>query len=386
MRKILSLIPFILGLLWPDSPQAATVACQGINDTAAIQAAVNLENTVLEGDCRINGATPVKVPAARQVLMTGAMVTMLPGCARQSPPCTLFQSAANVVGTVEFVGGTLVGSLDPAIGSQILIRFGEGIVPAAGQKFSGIVRGVTFRNARTDFVHVGGNTQPRGILITGNTFDTFGRNAVSVVNAKGVWFQHNFCRNAVLIAGFNQITPGACIDGESNPGSDLVEDLTISDNWAEDVEICWYLHKNINAPAMGRNYDVSNNVCMRARSTWFPPATVSGGICTVVNSSENVRVSNNVCDGAVRIGTSIGAFGESTRANHVYITGNKTLRTPRGLVIAGARDIHVIGNTMSDGAGNPTQAETVALGVRPPFTLQEPVPTPAPTPTPAPCQ
>jgi hypothetical protein len=311
---------------------AVVVTCGNVDDTAAIQAAIDAADTVqLVGECKVDGTKSVRIPSGRALRMGGATVRLVPGCARPGWPCRIFETVPGAGGIV-ITGGEVIGDFveqPTAVGYSIALRVDTSF-PLPGERWSVIVEGTTFRSWRSDGVYVGGNTPSKGVRLTGVTIDNFGRNGFSATNADDVSLERLKCSNAKV-----GTSPGACADVESNPG-ERVTNFQAYDVEATDVEVCFYLHKHAQAQLQGLDYGVYRSRCTRARRHGM-----------VVNSAIRTAIIGNVIKDAP-IGISIGAFTEATRAAQVILSTNR-IESPRPIVLAGIRDSSVLANDLVTG-------------------------------------
>jgi hypothetical protein len=311
---------------------AVVITCANVDDTAAIQKAVDVAPVVqLVGNCKVNGNAGVRIPSARTLQMDGAIVRLVPGCARPGMPCRIFETVIGS-GGIRLEGGEIVGDfveVPTATGYSIGVRV-DTSAPLPGERWSVVIDGTTFRAWRSDAVYVGGNTPSRGVRLTGVTMDNFGRNGLSVTHADDVSVERLTCRNAKV-----GTSPGACVDVESNPG-ERVTRFQAFDVDSSDVEVCFYMHKHSQAQQQGFDYGVYRSRCTRARRYGL-----------ILNSAiRSVIVGNVITE--TPIGVSIGSFTEGTRAANTILSNN-TIASPRPIVLSGIRDSSILGNDLAGG-------------------------------------
>ena len=307
---------------------SAVVTCAGVDDTAAIQAAVDAGHTTIVGSCAVNGTLGIRLPGERTIDASAAVLTMLPGCVSK---CKIAETVPGARG-VRWLGGELIGWLTPAIGWQIGLRVDSG--------HDVQVIGATFRNFRTDGLHVGGNAQSTNVLISGIVVDVAGRNGLSIVNAVGVTVERSVFRGANFVSP----GPGAGIDVEPNPG-ESVDDFTLINSELSGNLVGAYLHMG-RGSVQGKNYKVI--------SCRFLGNKTHG---IILNSILGATIADNTIDTPGAVGVSVGSHTESARAAHVKIIGNR-ITALRPLILAGVRNSHVLDNSL--GAGG--RVESPVLG------------------------
>jgi hypothetical protein len=305
---------------------ATVVTCGNTNDTAAIQKAVDTSAVVqLVGQCKVDGTKAVRIPSSKTLLMDGATVRLVPGCASPGWPCRIFETVPQS-GGIRLEAGEIIGDMveqPSAAGYSIGLRV-DTSAPLPGERWSVVIEGTKFSQWRSDAIYVGGNAPgSRGVRVTGVSVDGFGRNGFSVTHGDDISIERLSCRNAKV-----NTSPGACIDVESNPG-ERVTGFQAYDVSAQDVEVCVYMHKHQNATLQGYDYGVYRLHCQRARRH---------GI--VMNSAILAAIVGSVITDAP-IGISIGAFTEATRAAQVILSAND-IESQRPVVLAGIRDSTVL--------------------------------------------
>jgi hypothetical protein len=311
---------------------AVIFTCGNVDDTAALQKVVDASPVVqLVGQCKVNGNTSVRIPSGRTIIMSGATVRLVPGCARPGWPCRIFETIPGA-GGIRFEDGEIIGDFieqPTAAGFSIGLRV-DTSTPRAGERWSVVIEGTAFKQWRSDAVYVGGNVASKGVRLTAVSVDGFGRNAFSVTNGDDISVERLTCKNAKV-----GTSPGACVDVESNPGERVVN-FYAYDVSAEDVEVCFYLHKHAQAQQQGLDYGIYRSRCTRARRH---------GI--VLNSALRTAIVGNTITDAP-IGVSIGSFSDATRAAHTILSSNR-IESPRPIVLAGIRDSSVLGNDLVGG-------------------------------------
>jgi hypothetical protein len=321
---------------------AAVVACLGVDDTAAIQSAVDTDaEIVLRGPCAVRGTAPVLIPGGRRIDARAAVVTMLPGCPDR---CALFATRTDAV-DVLFYGGTLRGDMTPLPYGRWRVLWR---VDGARQV---TIRDTRIEGALFDAVWVGGNLKAEDVVIEGVTVREFGRNAISVVNASGVEIVRCDLQGASV-----PTLLGAGVDVEPNAG-EWIERLTIRDNLIAGVVHGIYDHTG--AGRYGVDHEITAN------------EIDAGSHGIVVNSVRGALVYRNRVT-AGKIGLSIGSSGrgdlaERYRARDVIVAGNAVI-APRAVVIAGVADSRIVDNDLGGG-----RVETVALGSVGRMTVEAPI-------------
>jgi Pectate lyase superfamily protein len=319
------------------------------NDTAAIQSAVDAcpaEAAVVfppELHFCIDGNVGVNVPTDRVLMLEGTTVEMLPA-APLIPVMRLFSTVPGAR-NVRSVGGEFIGDLSP-------IPYGKHRIAWRGDEVDEftVEGGARFRDWTSDAIWIGGNRPSTRVRLENLDIEGFSRNAISVVFANGIEIARCAFRRAEEIGG-QPANPGAGVDVEPNV-NEQVNDLTLYDCTAEDVEVGYFLQPGKGLP--GSNYRVYGCSSLGARRNGIILNSVTGG--TVDNC--HVRVPAPVEGQNLPVGISIGGATEAARAAYVIAAGNVIEGGGRALVIAGARDFRVFNNRITD-AG---RIEIVGLG------------------------
>jgi hypothetical protein len=306
---------------------AAIVTCTGIDDTATIQRSLADDDvTALSGECAINGATGVRIPAERILTAYSATIRLAGVCG--TGKCKLVEVIPGST-DVSIRGGIWVGDGTPAVGWQIGLRIDSG--------HRVTVEGSTFRNFRTDGIWIGGNTPSTEVLISGVTVEEFGRNGISVTNAVGVTIERSSINGA-----WPSADPGAGVDVEPNPG-ESVHDLTIIDTEANHNAVGFFLQYG-KGDKQGSNFNVINCRLKDNRKDGL-----------VLNSVVKAHISGNLIVGPA-IGVSIGSHTDPIRACAVVFANNQ-VTAPRPLILAGVKDSYIGWNSLGPG-----KIEAPALG------------------------
>lgn len=337
MRAALSAVAALLACALPISAQVCTSASP--DETAPIQAAINAGSPI-NFEPRlycVNARQGVRIPSDRILKGNGATIGILPGCATN---CKAFETIPGS-SRVRLENMTVVGDLSPAVGFSIGIR---------ADSVSGFeLESVTLRDWRTDAIWQGGNLGTHDSRLSKITVDGFGRNGLSIVNGSDFVVERYSCKRAVQIVAGTPANPGACIDIEPNSG-DRVTDAVIIDSMADDAEIGFYLHaghgfQNIGVSLInsesrnGKRYGIVLN------------STLNGYIL-----GNRVFAPPPMPGKPIPVGISVGGtFIPGTPgilAENITIAGNHVEGTTRYGILAGVKNIYLIGN---DGAFLPVQ-------------------------------
>ena len=306
------------GPAWPES----AVVCVGINDTAAIQEAVDKAPFVsLVGQtCMIDARVGIRIPSDRTIDATGATFTILPAC---QPRCKAFET---IVGSrnIRFLNGTIIG--DVANVSGVEWRIGWRVDGADHVE----VIGTTFQNWRTDGVWVGGNVPgSRNVRLSQLLIEGSGRNHISVSCGSHIRIERGVLRDIQTVPGKSKPDPGAGIDIEPNPG-ELVTDLVISEVESYNNVKGIFVQPGHGGPCV--NCYVRDNT-VAGNSEW--------GIA--VNSVDGGGVTQNRVSGSP-IGITIGGATEAMRARNLVVADNVVEACTIGIRLPGIRDSEVVRN------------------------------------------
>ena len=305
--------------------------CDGVkDDSLAIQAAINAGGTV-------TFAAGAATCLAKNLTVRSNTILELAGTTLDmgslTPPQTWGIRTSLGATNVTIRGGVLQGHRLPTRGYAIGIR-----IDGADNV---VVEGTRILDWPTDGIWVGGvgglvpNGRSTHVRISAVEIGNCGRNGVSISNADGVRIERSHIHD---IHG----DPGAAVDGEPNPG-DRLSGLVISDCILARSDIGAYLQIGGGLP--GLDYAVLNNV--------FTDNVRYGLVC---NGVIGLHVFNNVIKGGA-IGMSIGAPSADRLSTDVTVENN-VIGGIRGLIIAGAKNVRVMGNSMAGG-----KPETPVLGV-----------------------
>ncbi len=330
-----------------ESIYAFGAKCDGVtDDRPAIQAAINAGGTVsFGGGAAVCLAKNLMVGSNTILELGGATLDM----GSLTPPKTW--SIETVLGSanVTIRGGVILGHRLLTRGYAIGIR-----INGADNV---VIEGTRILDWPQDGIWVGGvgglvpNGRSTHVRISAVEIGNCGRNGISASNADGVRIERSHIHD---IHG----DPGAAINGEPNPG-DRLTGLVISDCILARCDIGGYLQIGGGFP--GLDYSVLNNV--------FTDNVKFGLVC---NGVIGLRVFNNVIKGGAS-GMSIGAPSADRLSTDVTVENN-VIGGLRGLILAGAKNVRVMGNTMAGG-----RPETPVLGVSGTVILMgntEAVPTP----------
>jgi len=276
---------------------AAVVTCQGVNDTAAIQAAVDTDATVtLEGVCVVSGQPGVRIPSNRTINAYGAVVTQTPniggsGTAGRNRAFETISGAENV----KFYGGRLVGSRDYVGGLQWSI--GLRIDSATNV----LVQDTVFEDWYTDGVWIGGNPPGsynvtlRNIRIANSKRNALSITCGSMIRIESSIFETTNCTEGgtVTCNAVELNMPRCGVDVEPNPG-DIVNDLRVTDSISRNNERCgWFVQSGMGGAGSTYVFD-------RVR------AEGNGTHGLIINQVSKATVTNSYVSGGT-IGYSFGA-------------------------------------------------------------------------------
>lgn len=333
----------LAGSLW--STRAHAQVCDGSkDDTAFLQALVDSSPRVDLDPTRtycINARVGVNI-GNPLIHMNGARIGLNPGCAQAGFVCRGLQTRPGTRGGVLMGPGEIFGDLTPAPGWSILLRIDS------ASDYS--VKWVTFRDARSDAIWVGGNLGSHRIVLEGIVVDRAGRNGISVVNTSDVKIFHSVFSNTLPGAD-----PGACIDIEGNPG-DTNKDLLIADNVIYSCRIGIYDQKGLGN--QGRGHVISGN-SLRNNSLFGLVVNGVIGLTVVGNTIESapwLGPGNTVpLAGTIAGSTNSSLAADVVLANNLIIGTVHNQGTPQQVVtgnfrLAGVKDATIVGNTFQWGA------------------------------------
>lgn len=308
---------------------AAVVTCAGVDDTAAIQAAVNAGDVTLRGDCAVAPAG-VRIPSDRAVDSVEATMRALPCGLIQM--CRVYETVPGARG-VHILAGDIIGpgTASSAPGFAIGIRIDSA--------HDVVVMGARLRGWGTDGVTITGNTRPTNVRLDGVTVQDSGRNGLSIVNAQGVTIER------CVFSGIRG-DPGAGIDIEPSGPGDEVHDVLIFDVDVYDNQ------KGIVAQPGKGTVTCTNLAILRSRISDNTTHQV------IVNAFDGGLLWDLVAEGP-GIGVSVGGHVEARRAHRITVTGNK-VSSDRPLVLAGVADSKIFDNKLGKYGGY----EAPVLGVR----------------------
>lgn len=335
IRKLLIL--FFLTAAVPA--RAAVVVCEGVNDTAAIQSAVDTDSSVtLQGACVVSGVPGVVLPSNRDIYMLGATVTQTAnvGGTGTAGRNRVFRTAVGA-SNIHLHDGTVVGSHVAVAGIQFQIGFH--IDSATNVS----VEGTTFLNHYFDAITIGGNNPGSGnVYIRNVTISNSRRNAISITSGYNIritgstlkettcfvdWKSQlpynpmTACGNRVA-TNFENNMPLCAIDFEPNVG-EVISDVVIMDNLFKDNQKCGiFLQSNTRS---GGDTLIYNNRC-EGNGTW----------CVAGNQVENVIVARNESTG----GTLGYSFGSGLRGL-VFFDNSVAGNTGNAANLAGVTDVFV---------------------------------------------
>jgi hypothetical protein len=320
-------------LLRPRATSTAAITCGGVNDTAAVQAAVDANSTVQFSPgttCAIDGYKSIKLRSNKTLDMTGATMKLIAGCVSSGWPCRVFETIPGE-GGITLRNGEVRGDFNThptGPGFSIGLRV-DSSTPVSGARWSVIVDGTKFTQWRSDGIWLGGNTPATGVRLSGITVDGWGRNAISVTQAEDVIVERITCRNGKVGA-----SPGACLGVEPNP-AERMRTFHAFEVDADQCEVCTYLHKNTQAADL--NYDIGI-YRMRCKARKY-------GI--ILNETSTAALIGNKIE-SEGTGISIGAFIESARSNQVVVSQND-ITGVTAIMLAGIKDSVIVGNNMHGG-------------------------------------
>jgi hypothetical protein len=342
-------------------PALAQVCDGSVNDTAALQAAVDALPVVYLEPGRtycVDGHLGVNLPSNVRLYLSGATVGMNPGCSQQGFVCRIFNTRTQTTGAAIEGPGVIAGDLTPACATcySILVRIDSSVAT---------LRRLTLQDSRSDLVWVGGNQKSTATLdeVLGQRA---GRNLVSVVNASDLLIVRSTLRTAVpgMVVGASnpRPNPGACVDLEPNPG-DSVDRAAILWSRMEDCETGIYHQRGQGLQAHG--FVAAWNVLSGNRALGL---TINGVIGAAVFENQIFSAPWSGT-GTVPLAGTIAGSTTSTMASDIVFAGNQVTGTihnagtPQQVVtgdfrLAGARNTTLLGNLFVN--GKVTQA---ALGV-----------------------
>lgn len=303
------------------------VACGGIEDTAALQHAVNAGDVRVSGDCRVNGNVGVRIPSSRALALGTATFTMQPAC---SPMCKVFETVPDSV-DIDIDGGTFHGDQSLACSSCW-----RNFVRVDKSRRVRVRRGV-YRDSFTDAVWVGGNgSGSMDVVLSELDIRGSRRNGISVTNGSGVTIERSYIGETAAVTIL-----GAGVNVEPNAG-ESVRGVVIRANTFHGNRIGVYVHR-------GKGVLVSDAEISRNR------ITNSGTHGAIVNAVERAAVFENDIENAP-IGLNIGSHTEASRSYDI-LTWRNRITAVRPLVLAGIRDSRLFDDDLHGG-----RPEAAALG------------------------
>ena len=303
----------------PYTPVGLT--CGGVDDTDAIQQAVDISNQVniIGQKCAIDSAKTVWIPSGRTIIATGSVFTERPGC---RPRCRLFETKSGS-NDITFIDGELVG--DPANMTSLDWRFGMRLNDVRGFRMIG----TRIRGFRFDALGIGGNAGSHYVEIERVVFEGNGRSHVSVARGSFIAFRKGVYRNVVAMPGTTLPNPGAAINIEGNSG-DYVTDVVI-----DGIEAYGNVKGVVVIPGKGLPHSriqITNNT--------LTDNNLGGqGYGIIANSIQQGLIYGNTISGSWLCMT-IGGATETTRASGLDISRNVMTNcgTGGGFRLTGVKD------------------------------------------------
>lgn len=286
---------------------AGLVTCGGINDTAALQSAFDVDaETTIEGACVVSGQPGLHLPSNRLIRAYGATLTQTPNLGG-SGVFGRNRLVETVVGAsnITWLGGTFIGSRVGVGGLQWSIGF------RVDSATNVLIQDATFLDWYTDGVSIGGNPPgSTGVTIRGVRVSNSKRNALSVTCGTYIYIQNSVFENTncseggtVICTAVERNMPRCGVDFEPN-GGDLISHVRVTDSIARNNEKCgWFVQSGMGGAGTDYLFD-----SVRAENNDSPVVEVPAvtGIGIIVNQVSQATVRNCYAAGG-DIGFSFGA-------------------------------------------------------------------------------
>ncbi len=331
-----SCLAIFLSLLLAAPAAPAPFTCLGVDDTVALQAAVDAGDVEISGTCLVKGYPGVRVPSNRTINATGATLrqTANQGGSGALGRNRIFETIPDSA-NIAFRGGTYIGRRDPVAGLQWSIGI------RVDKATNVVLEGVTFQDWYFDGLYIGGNA-PGSTYVTVRdvVISNSKRNGLSIVNGSkirvynSIFETSNCISDAVggVCSNFEQNMPLCGIDFEPNAG-DKVDDVIFVDNLIRNNQKCGiFLQDNAKA---GKHYVFVDNTfenngglltndfqvaLNQVKRVIFDSNTVTGGSLgvTVGNAVEDLVLTANVVSNTSQAGYRFAG------ANNPFAAWNKT--------------------------------------------------------------
>lgn len=208
---------------------AALVVCADVDDTAAIQNALNAGDVELSGNCAVVGAPGIRIPGSRTLNAGTSVIRLIPGCTT----CRMLETVVGA-SNITIRGGVWRGDRIPSPSWKIGLRIDTAHYVT--------VEDAIFEDWLWDGVWIGGNPPyPSNVLVRNVTIRNSKRNNMSIVSGRNIRIERATFEAANCNPDWRTATPPVCtttelnmplcgLDIEPSGPTDRVDDVRITDS------------------------------------------------------------------------------------------------------------------------------------------------------------